>query len=337
MYEAIGGAAFHCRIVVHVRTRIFEFPGIQFHGRRDEPHQCVYSSSGVRACVVSSLVDYFETETGSTHYAISPGLRHQVRVTEESIRSQTKGSTPLFLVIEERTPLSPVDMKSGECCIANEVFERDGRLEPLLIGGREGERFLMAWATTDGAWPEIPDDRRLVNVILACVRVAQETPGPIRKHLDHDGFVTDGGQFVELMHPTASARLSTATPMDSAAYKQRVSAIREAIAEMERDIDVPHLALLVNSMYREDYSDDAYQRLHYLHLWQSLMEAGEKVLEYRGESIKHDDVIVSGGRSLQELTEYRNDIAHGWTDTIDENYVVNLQRTVNELIRVKYF
>jgi len=174
-------------------------------------------------------------------------------------------------------------------------------------------------------------------MILAGVRAAQQTPEPIRKHLDQDGFVTDGGQFVELMHPTGSARASTATPMDTEAYRQRVSDIREGIAAMERDIDVPHLALLVNSMYREDYLDDAYQRLHYLHLWQSLTEAGKKVLVYRGKSIKDDDRVVSGRKSLRELTEYRHDIAHGWTDTIDENYLVDLQSTVSELIRSKYF
>jgi len=130
MYEAIGGTAIHCRIVAYVRTRIFEFPGIHFRGDRDEPHQGVYSSSGAQACVASSLVDYFERGTGSKHYAISPSLRHEVGVTEEKVRSQTKGSTPLFLVIEEWTPLSPVDLMRGECCIANEVVERDGQLEP---------------------------------------------------------------------------------------------------------------------------------------------------------------------------------------------------------------
>ena len=106
---------------------------------------------------------------------------------------------------------------------------------------------------------------------------------------------------------------------------------------MEQDISVPHLALLVNSMYRDDYQDDAYQRLHYLQLWQSLAEAGKKVLEYQGNSIRYDANVVSGGRTLRELTEYRDDIAHWWTDTIDENYLADLQRTVNELIRSKYF
>ena len=97
------------------------------------------------------------------------------------------------------------------------------------------------------------------------------------------------------------------------------------------------MALLVNSMYRDDYQDDAYQRLHYLQLWQSLTEAGKKVLGYQGKSVRYDDNVVSGGRTLRELTEYRDDIAHWRTDAIDENYLADLQRTVNELIRSKYF
>ena len=41
--------------------------------------------------------------------------------------------------------------------------------------------------------------------------------------------------------------------------------------------------------------------------------------------------------TLRELAAYRHDIAHWWTDTIDENFLVDLQQTINELIRRKYF
>ena len=53
---------------------------------------------------------------------------------------------------------------------------------------------------------------------------------------------------------------------------------------MEQDMDAPHMALLVNSMYRDEYKDDAYQRLQYLQLWQSLVETGEKYLGYWGRA-----------------------------------------------------
>ena len=47
--------------------------------------------------------------------------------------------------------------------------------------------------------------------------------------------------------------------------------------------------------------------------------------------------MVAGKKTLLELTKYRDDIAHWWTDTMDENYLADLQRTINELIHRKYF
>ena len=99
---------------------------------------------------------------------------------------------------------------------------------------------------------------------------------------------------------------------------------------------LPHIALLINSMYSDERKDDSYQRLHYLRLWQSMVEAGTKCLSYHG-NIREDEVVVAGKRTLRELTNYRDDIAHWWTDTIDENYLADLQQTINELIRRKYF
>ena len=96
------------------------------------------------------------------------------------------------------------------------------------------------------------------------------------------------------------------------------------------------MALLVNSMYRDEYKDDAYQRLHYLQLWQSLQETGRKFLNYKG-NVKYDEEVVAGAKTLLELTEYRDDIAHWWTDTINENFLADLQRTINELMRRSYF
>ena len=125
--------------------------------------------------------------------------------------------------------------------------------------------------------------------------------------------------------------------MDTAAYRDRVSEIRKAINAMEQDMGAPHMALLINSMYRDEYGDDPYQRLQYLQLWQSLVEAGPRWLNYQGKDIRHDNVVVAGKNTLQQLTEYRDDIAHWWTDTIDGNFLADLQRTINELIRRKYF
>ena len=336
MYAASGGKQFNCTIAGYCRTRIFEFPRIDLHLSGDEPHHIIYSSPSVQACVATDLVDYFEKSNTREHYAISPSLRHEVGTTEERIRSQQSGRAPVFLVIEESSPLTPVEMNNGECSVSPEVVERDGERVPILVGGRYGEEFITAWATVDGAWPVLPNIQLLINTILAGVRVGQQTTDPIRKYLDQTGLVTDDGRLVEMIRLTMSARGSTATVMDATAYRSRVFEISRAIDAMEQEIDVPHFALLVNSMFRDEYNDDAYQRLHYLGLWQSLVDAARRCLNYQG-NIREDQVVVSGNRTLQELKTYRNDIAHWWTDTIDESLLADLQRTTNELIHRKYF
>ena len=337
MYEATGSKEIKCTINRYCRTQIFEFPRIDFHPDGDEPHHEIYVSSSVQACVTSNLVDYFVNSTCSQHYAISPSLRYRVAETDKKIRSQQDGPVPVFLVIEEVNQLTPVKMVKGECSILDEVVVLDGKEEPMLVGGREGEKYIAAHATADGAWPELPNNQQSVNMILAGVRVGQETTDPIRKYLDMNGLVTDDGRFVIMRQPKASARVITSTPMDSTAYRVRAAEIRQAITALEQDIGVPHVALLINSIYRDEYGDDAFQRLQYLQLWQSLVEAGPRWLSYQGKNIRNDNVVVAGKKTLQELTEYRDDIAHWWTDTIDENFLANLQRTINELIRRKYF
>ena len=337
MYAGIGGKKYYCTVNGYYRTQIFEFPRIDFHPDGDEPHHEIYVSPSVQACVTSNLVDYFVNSTCSKHYAISPSLRNAVGETDEKFKSQQKGRLPVFLVIEEFNQLTPVEMVKGECSISDEVVVRDGEKVPILVGGREGEEFIAAQATTDGAWPELPNNQQLVNMILAGVRVGQQTVEPIHKYLDQNGLVTDEGRFVIMMQFTLSARANTTTPMETTAYRGRVSEIRKAITAIEQDIGAPHMALLINSMYRDEYWDDTYQRLQYLQLWQSLVEAGPRWLSYQGNDIRNDNVVVAGKKTLRELNEYRDDIAHWWTDTIDKNFFADLQRTINELIRRKYF
>ena len=317
MYAGIGGKEFSCTVSGYCRTQIFEFPGIDVQLDNDEPHHEIFASPSVQACVASNLVDYFENSTFSKHYAISPSLRHVVDETDEEIKRQQKGRAPVFLVIEEFNQLTPVEMVKGECSISD-------------------EEFIVACATVDGAWPELPNNQLLVNMILAGVRAGQQTSGPIRKYADLDCLVTDTGRFVEVMRPTASGGVSIVTPMDATAYRGRVSDLRSAIVAMEQNINIPHMALLFNSMYSDEYKDDSYQRLQYLGLWQSMVEAGTRYLNYQG-NIKKDKVVVAGKKTLEELTAHRHDIAHWWTDTIDGNILADLQRTINELIRRRYF
>ena len=240
------------------------------------------------------------------------------------------------MVIEETCQLTPVEMKNGECYVFSETSVRDGHVVPMLTGGREGEEFILATATDDGVWPELPNNELTVNMILAGVRVGQQTTDPIKKHVDQQCLVTEDERFVVISQPAASARLSTATPMDSVALRERTSEISSAIAAMEQNLDSPHIALLVNAMYRDHHEDDAYQRLLFLRLWQSLEEVRRQLSRCQGKR-KDDNIDVAGSRTLEKLKEYRDDIAHWWTDTIDANFMADLQRTINELIRSKYF
>ena len=336
MYASAGGKEYHCTINGYRRTRIFEFPAIDFRPDGDEPHHIIYASPSVQACITIDVVNYFMNSPSSTHYAISPSLRHDVAETDEKIKSQLQGRVPVFVVVEEFNQLTPVEMVRGECYVCDETYILDGELVPRLIGGREGEEFLTACPTIDGAWPEVPNNQQLVNMILACIRAGQRTPDPIRKYVDQSCLVTDDGRFVLMMQLTMSARGSAATVMDTAAYRDRASEIKRAITAMEKAIETPHLALLVNSMYSDEYKDDAYQRLEYLSLHQSLADSGKKSLGYKG-NITKDEKIVDGGHTLRELNKYRNAVAHWWTNAIDENFLADLRRTVNELIRRKYF
>lgn len=336
MYKGMGGKEFRCTIRGHCRTQIFEFPQIDFRPNHKEPHHTIYTSPSVQACVLSNLVDYFQNATHNRHYAISPPLRHMVAETDRKVRDQQNGGVPVFLVIEEYNELTPVEMLDGECCVSDEVIVRDGKKTPMLVGGREGQKFITAWAAVDGTWPKLPGNQQLINMILAGVRVGQQTPDPIRKYVDQSCLVTDDGHFVVMMRPTASARLGTATTMDTNALRGKASEIRKAIAAMELDMGIPHMALLINSMYSDERKDDSYQRLQYLRLWQSLEETVGTCLGYQG-NVRQDNFVVAGKKTLRELNYYRNDIAHWWTDTIDENFLADLQRTINELMSRRYF
>ena len=127
----------------------------------------IHGSPSIQACVTTNLVDHFQNMTPSRHYALSPSLRHVVSETAEEIKSKQGGRPPVFVVIEEHNELAPVDMINGECSIMDEMFLRDGEKTPALIGGRDGEQFVTAWPTPDGAWPELPNNHPSVNLILA--------------------------------------------------------------------------------------------------------------------------------------------------------------------------
>ena len=271
MYSAMGGVATACTISGHRRTRVFEFPGAYAVLEGNEAHYPIFESASMRACVVSNLVDYFGNGAFSDHYAINPSLRHAAD--EASKKAERAHGTQLFVVIEESDELAPVEMNRGECSVCDEVVIDNGEQVPILVGGRVGEKFMIAWATLDGAWPELSSDQRLVNLVMAGVRAAQQFAGPIRKHLDQRCLVTDDGRFVDILRPSlGAATVTTASLMNAESYAERATAIRAGIERMEEDLGDVRVELLVRSMYCDDAGDEAFQQLLYLHLWQSAID-----------------------------------------------------------------
>ena len=333
MYSGMGGVALACTITGHRRTRVFEFPEAYLAESSGDPHHTIYESASMRATVTSNLVDCFANPAFGDHYAISPSLRHVVA--EISQRAAQAHDTRLFVVIEEVDEVMPVEMNRGECSVFDEVLTKGGEQVPMLIGGREGQEYITACATADGAWPELPADQRIVNMIMAGVRAAQQFAGPIRKLLDQRCLVTDDGRFVVIRQPTMHAAVTKVSPLDATGYAERMARIRDAVDEMERDHDDASMALMFRSMYCDDAQDEAFQQLFYLHLWQSVADT-QSVLYDRAQ-FAADYPPVAGRRTPRELRDYRNDIAHGRTESIDANFLADLQRTVNQLIRAKYF
>ena len=240
------------------------------------------------------------------------------------------------MVIHEYNQVASTVMDKGECSIQDEVLCEDGKETAVLVGGRRGEKFVRAWRTPDGLWPTVPNNQRRINLILAAVRAGQDVAGRIIKHIDRRCFVTDTGRCVATTKMSFSAQASTAKRMDAQALMDTASGIKQALDQMEPDADGPHLGLLVDSMYWDEEAEDTEQRIRYLNLWQSLEEARKK-LGYPQRITLDTKDIVAGEKTLGELKGYRHSVAHHWTDTSDQQALRDVQLTVNELMRRKYF
>ncbi len=325
-----------CTVNRHCRTRIFDFPSSR--PTEPVPHYTIYRSNSVRASLVCDLRAYFE-QSDSAHYGLSPPLRHEVTELVKKKNSQGESSNA-YIVLEESHSFPPMELDRG-CASVDEVGCKDGQPYPLLAGGRANARFIIAIETSDGAWPDIPSDEQKINMILAAIRASQDAHDEIRKHVDHSCLVTDDDRFVCPMSAGfGSARASVVSPLDADAFRETALSLRAAISRMEADLTSEHIELLVNALYWDDYKDEDFRRLHYLSLWQSLSESRRK-LGYSPPSPKtgfsNDPTVVGGKFSLEALTSYRNDIAHCWTGNIDGNYLANMYRTINELLRRRYF
>lgn len=323
-----------CTVDRHCRTRIFDYPRVRV--TEPVPHETVYRSASIEATVVCDLVAYFE-QSQSPHYALSAPLRHEVGEKRNELEAKRSGVCP-YLVIEEINKLSPVVLDRG-CASADEVGYRDGQRTLLLDGGRDNERFVLAFETSDGPWPDVPRNEHTINMILAVARACQDMDREIPKHVDQMGFVADDGRFVFPMSAGFfSGRLDTHKRLDADGFHDAVSRVRFAASCMRDALASEHIKLLVNALYWDDYKDDAFRRLHYLSLWQSFSESRRRLGHpSRNTPMAQDETVLAGSFSIADLTWYRDRIAHHRTDSIDENYLVGIYQTINELIRRRYF
>jgi len=330
-----NGERITCTVDRNCRTRIFDFPRAK--PTEPVPHYTIYRSHSVRASLACDLHAYFE-QSASPHYALSSPLRHEVAELTRKLDSQRDSINP-YLIIEEIHRLPPLTLDRG-CASVDEVGYEDGQPIPLINGGREHARFIIAIETSDGPWPVIPRDEQTANMILAATRAYQDAHDEIRKHVDQSCLVTDDDRFVCPMSAGfMSARADSVRPLDADAFRETAVSLGATVSRMEADLTSEHIELLVNALYWDDYKDDDFRRLHYLSLWQSLSESRRK-LGYTPPNPKtglaKDPTVVGGTLSLEALTSYRDDIAHCRTGSIDGNYLANIYRTINELLRRRY-
>ena len=272
MADPLGGRPAECTITGYCRTLVFEFPGSYLVAEDPIDHQVIYSSSGLKASIVSDLPAYFEQEPAeSLHYSIDVSLRAGVRSTyekavEQCNRQQTHLEVPLFLVIEEYAEIPPTVLNSGECFMIDECC--DG--EAMIEGGREGESALLAFRTCDGSWPDFYANMHVVNVVMAAVKIEQNVTGHIEKLYSCSCFVSSERQAVYTLIPTISApSLETMSRLEPPDLREKVDRIGYMLQGMMSESE-PAAPELFDSIMLDKTKDDSYLRLWYLRLWQAL-------------------------------------------------------------------
>lgn len=335
MAKPLGGRPIECTITGHCRTFVFEFPGSYLVAEKPVDHQAIYSSDGLKASIVSDLPAYFEQEPAtSPHYSIDVSLCSGIHSTyekavEQSDRRKPQLQAPLFLVIEEYAEISPTVLNRGECFLIDERC--DG--EDMIEGGREGERALLAFRTSDGSWPDFHANMHIVNVVLAAVKVEQNISGHIENLYSCSCFVSSERQAVYTLIPTMSSpSVKTVSRLEPSDSKEKVGRIESMLQGMMSDSE-PIALELFDSIMLDKTKDDSYLRLWYLRLWQALEDA-KRHLGY--PQLDNYDKVIAGERTPKELKDYRNAIAHWETGKIDYSYLSDLQYTAMELLRRKY-
>lgn len=334
MAEPLGGKLTQCTITGHCRTYLFEFPGCYLASEKPINHQIIYSRDGLKVAIVSDLPAYFESKSNaSLHYSIDVSLRDGVHRTYKNAlklpNQRPYPITPIFLVIEEFTAISPTELEAGQCFTIDEY--RDGI--QIVEGGREGEKALAAFRTSDSPWPDYHDDMYVINVVLAAVKIEQKITGNIEELYMCSCFVSSERHAVYTLSPRMSAAsaslVSKLDPSDLYGKSERIASMLEAMM-----VDSEPVAKeLFDSIVLDKTEDDGYLRLWYMRLWEAVEHAKKHLEE---PELLNKKEVIAGTRTPKELKEYRNDIAHWNTDRINLSCLNDLQHTAIELLRKKY-
>lgn len=331
MAAPLGGESTECTITAHCRTSIFEYPGVYLVEAAD--YHVIYSNDGVTAAIVSDLQAYFTRQSeASRHYSVDVSLRAGVQSTYKNAMKQvgqrTQAQVPLFLVVEECVELRPVKLPQDKCFSIDEC--RDGK--PIIEGGREGERALLAIGTTADSWPELDSEQVVVNVVLASVKVEQKATQHIKELYNCSCFVSSEGKAVYALNPTMQASATSVFNLRSRDVKEKADRIKSMLQGMMSDSE-PAALELFDSLVQDKAKDDDYLRLWYLRLWQAVEDA-KRHLGY--PQLENLQKAIAGRRTPKELKNYRAEIAHWHTGRIECSYLNDLQYTAMELLRRKY-
>ena len=297
------------------------------------PPLMIAEDEAFRAAVLSDLPGYFQQDV-FPHYAVDVSLRDGIGRVYRKMLSQNKSrNPPIFLVTEEYRTIPATQFANGECFLIDEW--RDG--EALIEGGREGRRALLAFKTTNGAWPDFPRDSHAVNTVLAAVKVEQNVTHHFDELYSCSCFVSDDGRAVYTVELTMSVSyggVRVSSPVDTDGLRGRIAGVRLIHDGLRYDSQkTPQVAELVDAILLDKSQDDAHFRLWYLRLWQAVVDA-KRILGR--PKLERDANAIAGSLTAVQLKEYRDRIAHWWTGKVDFSFVTGLQQTVLELMRRKY-
>lgn len=290
-------------IVAYNATRIFHAPLVWPDGDASSWERIQGSTPEYSGTLTGSLKDYLKNGSEQKQFAKDPGLRETVVGVEKS-----KGRNATYLVVEERGPISDCRMERGECW--------QGRK-----GGRDG---VVIFKTSGGEWPQFSEKVDRDTALLAAMRTMTKASHPFELHARSILYITDRGEpahplGMEMNISYGGARVIS--PIPDAAVAKWANELRDRTERLQKACVDPAVNELLNAIRLDKAKDEEYFRLWYLRLWQALVDVG---LYCKFQAVRDHLKALRPQQRWQELTNYRNAIAHWETGRIDYNKVSDL-------------